>query len=417
MLSHRAARCERDEVRGPTRIALVEAVPSDRIVRPLLRATIVVAAAALAVVPQGIAAARDVAPVDPHEVAASVALARLDVVDRAGQLVMTSVPGTSLDSRARGQLQRLRPGGVIVFADNHRSSAQLMRLLRTTQVAVRAGDASRPPAIVSIDQEGGLVKRIAAAPPNRSHPQLGAADRVGGTRAQAAATAAYLRPLGITMDLAPVADLDAPPARVMGARSFGRSPVRVSRHVAAFVRGLEQGAVAASVKHFPGFGSASVNSDDALATVGRTRTQLQADLQPFRAAIAAGASSVMVSHGVYGALDRRRPASASPIAYRMLREELGYTGVAITDSLHAAGFTAATGGRVAAGCVDVVSAGADIALLTGPLADALACRAQLVAAVRAGRLPRARLDEAVRRVLELKSRLGLLPAQDDAPVG
>ncbi|MCB0877611.1 MAG: hypothetical protein KDC46_01330 [Thermoleophilia bacterium] len=384
----------------------------DRTARAALAAAVVAAAIGLAAVPAPTIAFGAPEVDDPATAVASAALDELSLVDRAGQVVMTSLPGERgavLTSRTRRQLARLRPGGVIVFGENYRSRAQLTRLLRSAQAAARAGSAGSFDMLVSIDQEGGVVKRIPTAPPFNSHPRLGALDRVDVTKRQAAATAVALRRLGITMDLAPVADLDEGPRRVMRERSFGRSSFLVSRHVAAFVRGLQSSSVAAAVKHFPGFGGASVNSDDALATITRTRTQLAFDLRPFQAAVAAGTESVMVSHGVYRWIDRRRPASTSPAVYRMLRRDLGFDGVAITDSLHADGFGAAARTSVPVGCVQVIRAGADIALLTGSLTDALRCRAQLVAAVRDGRLSRARLDEAAVRVLRLKVHLGAGP--------
>ncbi|MCW2920302.1 MAG: glycoside hydrolase family 3 domain protein [Thermoleophilia bacterium] len=377
--------------------------------RMALRATVVAAAIVLALVPAGVVAAGEPAP-DPHLLAAQDALRELSLVDRAGQVLMTSVPGATLSARDQASLRQLRPGGIILFGDNYRSRAQLTRLTRSMQVATRAGDDARASAIVSIDQEGGVVRRLGDAPPTRSHPQLGAADDVAATRQQGLRTGAALRAVGVHMDLAPVADLDLRPRRVMRARSFGSDPTLVSLHVRAFVDGLQAGGVSGSVKHFPGFGGASVNSDDALATITRTRAQLDLDLQPFRAAIDAGVESVMVSHGVYVRIDRRRPASTSPAIYRLLRDELGYDGIAITDSLHAAGFGAATSGGVVDGCERVLEAGADIALVTGTVQEAIACRARLVEAVRAGRLSRARLDQAATRVLRLKSKLGLLGA-------
>lgn len=384
----------------------MHALRADAAARSALRIAVIAGALALGMVPGSPAADPSA---DPHEVAARAALQRLSTVDRAGQLVMTSVPGTTVDAATSRRLRALRPGGIIVFARNYRSRDQLRRFDRVVQVAVRAGDPARPMAVISVDQEGGVVKRLHDAPPSRSHPQLGAADRVALTRRQALETARVLRSVGIRMDLAPVADLDLGPRRVMGERSFGREPARVSRHVVAFALGLRDGGVAASVKHFPGFGAASVNSDDALAGVARTRRQLDADLVPFRAAVARGVESVMMSHGVYPALDRRRPASTSPAAYRLLRAELGYQGVVVTDSLHAAGFGAAARMDVPAGCVAAIRAGADIALLTGSITDAIRCRARILAAVASGELSQARVDAAALRVLRLKSRLGLLP--------
>lgn len=378
--------------------------------RSLGRLLVLACGCLLAITASGVVAApRDAATPDPDVAAAEAALARLPLADRAGQLVMTSIPGAALDAVAVRQLRVIRPGGVIVFGENYRSRAQLAKLLRATQVATLDGSATRPRALVSVDQEGGVVKRLADAPPFRSHPQLGVANRPALTTAQAELTARSLRGVGIQLDLAPVADLDLGPRHVMRERSFGSDPARVATHVAAFVDGLQAGGGAASVKHFPGFGGASVNSDDALARITRTRGQLDvADLAPFRGAVAAGADSIMVSHGIYTALDRRHPASTSPAVYRLLRDELGYDGVAITDSLHASGFAAATHAGVIDGCATTIAAGADIALVTGTLAEAARCRARIVTAVRAGTITRARLDEAALRVLTLKARLGLL---------
>ncbi|MCW2972435.1 MAG: glycoside hydrolase, family 3-like protein [Thermoleophilia bacterium] len=378
--------------------------------RGLGRTTIVAASLALAVVPALHAdATSPVRASDPNAQAAAVA-ARLGAADRVSQLVVTSVPGGSvLRTIDAAALRKAHFGGVILFADNYRTRPALLRFTRAMQVATLAGDAWRPRAVMAIDQEGGVVRRIADAPPFRSAPQLGAAGHVASTRAQGRATAQVLAALGVQVDLAPVADLDLGPRHVMAARSFGSDPVRVGAHVAAFVDGIQAGGGTAAVKHYPGFGGASVNSDDALATITRSSAQLQRDLMPFQQAVGAGVDMVMVSHARYTAVDRLRPASASPAWYRSLRDDLGFEGVAITDSLHAAGFAAATRLDVAHGCVRAIQAGADIALLTGSLEDAYACRAQLILAARSGALPATRIDDALRRVLLLKARLGLLP--------
>lgn len=383
----------------------------DPMVRAAARVAVLTCAAALAVVPASSISASAAELSDPADlVAARAALIQLKAIDRAGQLVMTSVPGTVLQGRDERQLRALRPGGVIVFASNYRSHDQLRRFNRAVQVAGRSGAAARPQLLVSIDQEGGIVKRIADIPPTRSQPQLGSIDRVATTRAQGRAAGRALRALGVNMNLAPVADLDIGPRHVMRERSYGRSPSLVARHVVAFVAGLQGVGVASSVKHFPGLGAASVNSDDALATIDRPVRQLQREeLVPFRAAIAQGADSIMMGHGVYRRLDARRPASASPAAYRLLRTTLGYDGVAITDALHAAGFLRATRGTPADGCVSTIKSGADIALLTGSLSDASRCRTRIVQAIAVGQLTQARVDEAALRVLRLKARLGLLP--------
>jgi len=371
------------------------------------------AMAALVPVHAVTAGVREPVSPDPALRAAREARVTLPLPDLAAQVVMTSVPGITLSHLSSAQLRALRPGGVIVFGDNYASRIQLARWIRSVTLAGLDGDVTRPRPLLSIDQEGGVVKRITDAPPTRSHPQLGATGRPALTRAQGRMTAALLARLGIQLDLAPVADLDLGPRHLMRERSFGADPARVGSQVASFIAGLRSGGGASSVKHFPGFGGASVNSDDALARITRTRTQLEADLTPFRSAIAADADSIMVSHGIYTAIDRRHPASTSTAMYRLLREELGYQGIAITDSLNAAGFAAATRDTAVAGCVPALAAGADIVLLTGTLAEAAACRARIIAAVRTGALPRARLNEAAERVLTLKARLGLLTTDLD----
>lgn len=389
--------------------------PTEPAARVALRAAIVAVALAAPIVPRPVMAA-------PHPAAASrdaaelaqarAALARLPLADRVSQLITTSVPGASIAPRDARVLRAARFGGVIVFSGNYRSMPQLRRFTHAVQLLTLDGDATRPRSLISVDQEGGAVRRIPGIAPTRSAPQLGAANRPALTRAQGRATGEALRALGIGLDLAPVADLDLGPHHVMRARSFGASPRLVSENVAQFTIGLHEGGVGGTLKHFPGFGGAVVNSDDALARIDRSVEQLADDRAPFVTANTWRADVIMMSHGVYTAYDRRRPASASPIAYRLLRsrQTMQYGGVAMTDSLHAAGFRAATGLSAPQGCVATVAAGADIALLTGPVADAVACRRLLLAGVASGAVTRSRIDEAALRVLTLKAHLGLLPA-------
>jgi beta-N-acetylhexosaminidase len=378
-----------------------------------LVAALAAAALMLAVVnaPRGQAA---VAPVDADGVAAQAALNRLTRTDRIAQLIMTSVPGATLSARDAKVLGAARFGGVIVFGANYRSRAQLARFTKSVDASIVGGSltapSSRPHVLVSVDQEGGSVKRLPDAAPFRSAQQLGRLNKPASTRAQAKLAAATLKSVGIQMDLAPVADRDITPAHVMRGRSFGSAPELVGVHVDAFVRGLHAGGGLATVKHFPGFGGASMNSDDGIAEVTRTRAQLLAgDLGPFLAAIDAGVDAVMIAHARYTAIDKLRPGSASPTVYKMLRKDAHFDGVAITDSLNAPGFTTAAHTTVANGCARVIAAGADMALITGTLADAVHCRAALVVAANKSAVLRARIDQAAMRVLRLKAHAGLLP--------
>lgn len=384
-----------------------------------LAAAVLVAVLTIGIVhiPRGQAAG---AAEDSDTAAATAALAQLTRVERISQLITTSVPGTTLAARDAKVLAAARFGGVIVFSANYRSKAQLAAFTKATNAAITGSmldpESTRPRVLFSVDQEGGMVKRIPNAAPFRSAQQLGKANKPASTRAQGMASAKALKALGIQMNLAPVADRDITPAHVMRGRSFGSAPELVGVHVDAFVRGLHAGGGMGAVKHFPGFGGASMNSDDGLAVIERSRAQLLAgDFGPFLAAIDAGVDAVMISHARYTEIDKLRPASASPTIYKMLRADADFDGVAITDSLNAPGFTMAAKTTAANGCVKAVAAGADIALLTGSLVDAVRCRAALTAAAQKSAVLRARIDEAALRVLRLKSKAGLLPALTVAP--
>jgi len=193
----------------------------------------------------------------------------------------------------------------------------------------------------------------------------------------------------------------------MAGRAFGSDAATVAPFVAASVRGLQAGGVAAVAKHFPGFGASSANSDEAIAVVARTPAQLRAqELVPFRAAIAANTDAIMVSHGVYRGLGSKVPAILEPrIVTDLLRNELGFEGVAMTDSMNARGFREQWGDTVPRACPVAVAAGIDVLLLTGTIETATLCRERLLAAIAAGSLPASRVREAAGRVRTLKARL------------
>jgi beta-N-acetylhexosaminidase len=189
----------------------------------------------------------------------------------------------------------------------------------------------------------------------------------------------------------------------MGGRQFSDDPATAARDVEAAVRGWRAGGVAPTLKHFPGLGGATVNTDDGPATVSRSRAQLDADLAPFRAGIAAGAPLVMVSSAVYTALDPNRIAAQSPAVIEgLLRRQLGFKGVAVTDSLEAAAVRAV--GDVETAAVASVAAGMDLILTTGRGSYIHVYRA-LLARARADRAFRARVRQSAARVLALRETL------------
>jgi beta-N-acetylhexosaminidase len=338
-----------------------------------------------------------VASLGPGSSAQGEGAARLTLEQQVGQLVVLSFSGTVAPVYVREALRTRRAAGVILFGGNISSPYQLRRLTADLR---RGG--WRP--LVAVDQEGGSVRRVAWVGPLRTAAEQLAAGRV---RADAAAAAHALRELGITVTFAPVADVPSVQGAALAGRAFSRDPETVSRAVRAAVRGWRDGGVASTAKHFPGIGAAPANTDDAIVTIKRSRTQLDAvDLRPFRAAISAGVPLVMVGHARYRALDRTRIASQSaPIVEGLLRDELRFRGVVVTDSMEARASLAT--GSITTVSERAVRAGVDLVLLTGRGSYA-PVYAHLLAVARRDAVFRERVEESAARVLALKAR-GALP--------
>jgi beta-N-acetylhexosaminidase len=334
---------------------------------------------------------------------------KLSLREKVGQLVMFAPRGTYLSATEKALIERHHLGGLIIFSGNYSSKAQLDTLTRQIQRAVRAGNQLRAGALISVDQEGGVVKRFEDMPPRYSAPQIGASEGTWLAWDQGRDTGRALRNHGVNVDLAPVADLDIPPQHVMRSRSFGSRPQRVGRLVRSFGRGLQSKRTAATAKHFPGLGGASRNSDDGRAYVYRTKWQLHhEDVVPFRKAVNGGLKMIMLSHAIYPKDGGRRPASLNRyIATKRLRRELEFKGVAISDALEPASWW--YGGDVPRTCRATIRAGVDIALITGDVYTARDCAEQIVRGVKSGSISEFRIDQAVRRVLELKTWLRLIP--------
>ena len=302
------------------------------------------------------------------------------------------------------QLRGRQLGGVLVRSENWLDAFSGTQLIAELKAAGREGG-SVPP-LIAVRQEGGEYRSLADLPPEDRELNIG--DQASPELAQtwARETGDALREAGFDMNLSPVADvatLDSPVAD----RAFSDDELIVAQMTAAAVRGCAEAQIACVARHFPGLGAASQSTDDGPATVGLDAGTLASrDLAPFEAAIDEGIGVVMLSHAFYTAYDPVTPASLSPeIATRLLRDQLGFTGVAITDDL-ATGAIRATSG-VARAAVEAVNAGADMILVEAP-AEAAGVRTALLAAVESRQIPPARLDQAAGRVLELKRSLGLL---------
>nr|WP_079145104.1 glycoside hydrolase family 3 protein [Streptomyces hygroscopicus] len=299
-------------------------------------------------------------------------------------------------------------GGVMYlgWAHNIRDPHQVAALSGGIQKAALASSAPVP-VLISTDQEYGTVARIGA--PATLFPgamALGAGGSAADVRTAARTAGAELAALGIRQDYAPVADVNVNPANpVIGVRSFGADPKAVARLVAAQVAGYQAAGVAATAKHFPGHGDTSVDSHVGLPVITHSRKEWERlDAPPFRAAIEAGIDSIMTAHLLFPALDPADdPATLSrPILTGVLREQLGYDGVVVTDSLGMQGVRKKYGD----GRVPVLALRAGVDQLLNPPDLALAFQG-VREAVRAGELSEDRIDRSLWRVLELKARRGL----------
>ena len=317
-----------------------------------------------------------------------------------GQMLIVRMEGAAtpglLQAARRGEI-----GGVILFPPPEVDERVLGREIDALREAAEAGGAPAP--LVMIDQEGGEVKRLPDAPPDRDPGELAAAGAAVAFE-EGVATGRALAELGIDVDLAPVFDL-GPSESFIASRSFGADPAEVSEHALAFADGLRSAGVAATAKHFPGLGLAEVNSDAAPSVVAASRAQLAPGLEPFAAAIARPLELVMVANATYAAYDAARPASQSrKVIDGLLRGELGYDGVVITDDL-GAGALAQAGLDEAEAARGAAIAGADLVLLA--LTEGDDARTSLLQALRVGELDRSALLVSCARVSALRAGLGL----------
>jgi len=240
--------------------------------------------------------------------------------------------------------------------------------------------------------------------PEPAASEVGAAGDPAAARDQARKIGEGLKRGGINTDFSPVVDTGSGAA--ITTRSFGDDPALVSRMGVASVEGFEEAGIASAAKHFPNHGPATADSHVGRPVVDHDAATLRSyDLPPFRAAVEAGVPMVMVGHLVYPALDGENPASLSPEAYRVLREDLGFEGVAVTDDLAMEGAT--RGGTTARAAVAAVEAGADLLVISSAPQEQADAYDAVVAAVESGKIPRKRIDESVGRIREMKQRYGM----------
>ena len=313
----------------------------------------------------------------------------LPLKEQVGKLVVLRFNGTAVPGYVKDVLRKGWAAGVILFKDNITDPAQLKRM---TSELRKASPKVVP--IICTDQEGGVIRNLTWAPPAN-----GQANQVAGRDARQAAGA--LRAEGINVSLAPVADVPSVSDAAMATRAFSRDGAVVASRTKAAVEGWMAGKVAPTAKHFPGLGGTTVNTDRGSTSIPNAPTS--SDLAPFKAAISARVPLIMSSHARYPRLDAQRIASQShPILTTLLREQLHFGGVVITDSIEAAAARAT--GSTEQIAVRSITAGNDIVLTTGQGSWIRSYRA-LLRQAKASKGFRAQVEASAARVLALQRSL------------
>lgn len=334
----------------------------------------------------------------------------MDVKTAAGQHIMAGLPGTEIDPAFAALVRECKVGNVILFRRNVKNAAQLARLCASLRELIVSETGMEP--FIAIDQEGGVVSRF--SPDMATTPGAMALAAAGGDAPYRAArlTAAQLRAAGVNFDLAPVLDVNSNPLNpVIGVRSFGDLPEEAAERAMGFMRGLLDGGVMACGKHFPGHGDTDTDSHIGLPRVDKSREQLEeCELLPFRRAIEAGIPAIMSSHVLFPALEPEKlPATMSRrILTGLLREELGFGGVIISDCMEmdaVAKFYGTVNGAAAA-----LKAGADIVCISHTAALARETAERLWQRYEAAEgEDRRELERSGERIAEAKRRFTAVP--------
>jgi beta-N-acetylhexosaminidase len=328
----------------------------------------------------------------------------MSVLDRLGELMIVGVPGSSLDAETEAALRRIRPAGAILFSENFVDAEGAATWTRALHALLGTPEL---PALLSIDEEGGLVSRLShfwEVPP--SARAVGASGGPPLVRDLAARTARRLLALGFNVDFAPCLDIDSNPANpVIGVRAFGETPSQVSACGRAAIEGFLSVGVIPVAKHFPGHGDTSLDSHVAVPRVDADLPLLsRREFRPFEAAVQASIPMVMTGHVLVPALepDPRTTATLSrAIVTGQLRERMKFGGVIVTDALEMVGATGlGSHGEVA---VRAIEAGVDLLLYSKLSPGPEEALAALQEAVRSGRLTEARVAESLERMRSLRA--------------
>jgi beta-N-acetylhexosaminidase len=329
---------------------------------------------------------------------------RLPLERKVAQLFLLGFEGQDLTAPIFRQMRRQDLGGLVFENRNYVDLQQIAAMAGEGRVI--AEDEGHVPPFVMVSQEGGEFSEFPDLPPAQAPSEFDNADEAGQAAEE---TAASLRPLGFNAVLAP--DIDVGTAEGSGAldgRVFSDDPERVAEYARQTVTAYDEGQMMAVPKHFPGLGAAGQAPEDGPTPIGLSVPELrERDLVPFDAAFKAGASAVLISPGSYTTDDFVTPGSLSKaIATDLLREELHFGGVAISDDLASSAITSIS--AIPDAAVASLKAGVDMVWISGPRGDQEAAINAVMNAAQSGEIPRARIDQALLRALTAKQKLGLI---------
>lgn len=353
-----------------------------------------------------------------------------DVRHDIGQLLWVGFATPAVPAELRARLDAGRVGATILFKRNLVIEAEVtggvaqeiidLPALVALNAALHRRAPDGTPALVAVDQEGGLVQRLRAPatqwPPMRAHDGLAAPDDEAVAEQVGAALGTELRAVGFDIDFAPVLDVHTNPANpIIGDRAFGTEPEPAARRALAFARGLDAAGVLACGKHFPGHGDTSTDSHLELPRIDHAWDRLESvELLPFRRAAAANLPMLMTAHVVFAALDPSRPATLSPqVITGLLREQLGYRGVIVSDDLDMKAIAAHMGAGTAA--VQAIRAGCDALLLCRDPQHQAEAEDALIRAAEGDSALRGRIGEAAARIRAMKQAHAANQAARPAP--
>ncbi|WP_054024875.1 beta-N-acetylhexosaminidase [Bacillus sp. FJAT-28004] len=333
-------------------------------------------------------------------------IANMTLDEKIGQMVIVGIEGISVQKQAKELIEKYRVGGFILYKDNMNDAAQILKLLNQLK---ETNQQNQTPLWLSLDQEGGKVNRMPAEfiklPPASEVGKVGNTDY---TNQIGQALGEEVRSLGFNMDFAPVLDINSNAKNpVIGNRSYGTDAETVIKHGIETMKAIQSKQVAAVVKHFPGHGDTSVDSHLDLPVVNKSLEELKAfELLPFEEAIQQDTDAIMIAHLLIPKIDKDYPASLSKkLITKLLREELGYEGVVMTDDMTMGGITEHF--DVGKAAVTSILAGSDIILIGHDYKTQISVLQALKKNVRDGVISRDMLDNSVYRILRLKEKYKL----------